>query len=775
MLRLRVHPRLRALQGPLKQALERVPVRARGFHGRADALRAELDAELQRFFPPWIEDLQFHRLHDGAGELVRLAEALEPLLRAADALGEEVRQFEGRVPSQGDGHAAQRQRRCRAWLAEIEHAPAAVTREAHLSDAHRQLEAVRAALHLHAESEHWLAEAERLLGVLRDDPSTAPLAADLPELWQHLFSAGAKRAWIDELRRRLVPLKELAERREAPPPQIHDAEGLMSEIERWTRALETGGGDIEELRRQHDLVVREWHQRPAAELDALVSAAEALRRRLIEQARQERAQLLDGLETDLVDVLRACGEDARLHAMVDDLKRRSVERPEKHRDWKARQRETRDHLRAVAKTHEHKLEQRLNERVANLGERLAVLRTKPLSEDGLRQIKLLTFELEQVRGLTDADDILRGLGQAARIATQLEQLEERDASEARALVERAGAQAAQAERLRTALRLAGLEGAVSLAELDVLLDPAEQPPTLTAARARQDRVEELLTRLENDCVMRCAELAQQARAQAVSVRKALQDAGLKPPPAGGAPAAAEEPESAAQELLAARSALAAAQAAIEAALLELEEQQQEHEQRLADLSAEDLSPAEAAEAEHLREENARRQWTGSDDPPERLRQLSTLLLRTRSFLTRLDRGRQAVLTRAAALRQRLKRFDEDHFRVYCPELAERAAGLIYGVPDDPAHWPAAQAQLEQAQTLLGRLERHAQRLAMTDAQAAADALRRAVRHATDAAQREADEALLQEWEQCEAERFAPLMLRLRLIERATLGAGGGVA
>ena len=89
---------------------------------------------------------------------------------------------------------------------------------------------------------------------------------------------------------------------------------------------------------------------------------------------------------------------------------------------------------------------------------------------------------------------------------------------------------------------------------------------------------------------------------------------------------------------------------------------------------------------------------------------------------------QIARERYAALRGRLQDA-ESEVRGFCPELNERVAALVYGVPQKPRQWQTVRAQLDLAESLQKRAEAQAKRLAAHELDRSASRLRHRRRRA----------------------------------------------
>ncbi len=209
-------------------------------------------------------------------------------------------------------------------------------------------------------------------------------------------------------------------------------------------------------------------------------------------------------------------------------------------------------------------------------------------------------------------------------------------------------------------------------------------------------------------------------------------------------------------------------AAVETALHSCEERRLQAQAALQQLRPESLGPDERETVAQLLQELDKGSWADSENLVERFELLSQVVEMCDLLFQRLNEEERSARSRREALRRRLQRHTENQMRRFSPDLTDRVADLVYGIPDEPASWRAVQEQLGVAELLLARIETHAARLAAEELDRAAETLRgRRGRSATPEVR-----TLLADLERYSDEELPPVILRTRIVNAARKAAQG---
>jgi hypothetical protein len=148
---------------------------------------------------------------------------------------------------------------------------------------------------------------------------------------------------------------------------------------------------------------------------------------------------------------------------------------------------------------------------------------------------------------------------------------------------------------------------------------------------------------------------------------------------------------------------------------------------------------------------------------ERLRVLLEVVESCDTFLAKLSEEERGARDRAAALRLRLRDFNESTLDRFCPQdLVLRASALVHGIPDEPRHWGSVTGQLAAAEDLLKNLEDHARRRAAADLDRGISELVRHLQTVRDPAFAGRARGVLDQVEAWGHDRIAPPLLRMRV-------------
>jgi hypothetical protein len=763
MLTARARPQLHALAAELARATAAVSPRARRFHRRRGELAGKVRSLLSRSLP-WLDK----------GAIDDLAEAFAPLRDVQDDLARLCRRVEGtegEVERLAERAAEIRDPEVATWLRERTAAWAAALSRLGV-DCERPFD-VRAELEVaglteeevrqNEEAVRWYLRAEAVLAQLGTDLAAAALATDLPQLKRRLIAHGARREWVGELQERVSPLEERAREVHDPPPALHALGGVITDLWGWSRLLSIEEAAVERLEERRNFFARDWRNRPAAEASALVQEAEALRARIVERALELRRRRLQELEDGMADLFQACGDQPELVARVVALKTKKFDRPPLFRDWLAAWEKEDGFFRAIATNHRGALEERLDELRARLGQGLAGLRARPLSDavrtaaDGLEQ---------EVKGLgkrTGVEDVLKDLRRAGDLVRQLGGLARTAESEAADLAAHREANAVRTKALAAAAAEAGIE----LEGPGVAVAEEARAPSLEEAR-RQAAVESAeVARREAAFFDRCRQALAELAAELTATRSTLQEAGGEVESAALPDLPPDAlPATAAIALRTVRARAAALAAQVDGRLEEALARRTALVASIAGLQPEPLGPSERTLAERLASELESGSWSQAETPRSRLARLAESTARASLFLAGLEKEKREAREELADLRSRLAAFEEEQLSSYCPPaLVERVTALAYGSRPRPCRWRDVRHQVSLARTLLDRLDTHARRRAASEIENAVAALRS---RRLPTPERTVVEALLADLDRRGHADLPPLSLRLKL-RQATQG------
>jgi len=185
---------------------------------------------------------------------------------------------------------------------------------------------------------------------------------------------------------------------------------------------------------------------------------------------------------------------------------------------------------------------------------------------------------------------------------------------------------------------------------------------------------------------------------------------------------------------------------------------------LARLRPDELTPGDRQTAE-LAAQELERAFAAIDGSTvlDALARLAAQVNACDRFFAQLRQEETRARERLSDLREHLQTLHAEQLDRFCPELTERVAALLYGVPEWPRQWSAVHHQLNVAGDLFGRIDLHARRLAAEELGCAEDALRKALRGASDLSFRASAQALLAELNACGNEELPCLSLRRRIV------------
>ena len=366
-----------------------------------------------------------------------------------------------------------------------------------------------------------------------------------------------------------------------------------------------------------------------------------------------------------------------------------------------------------------------------------------------------------------AEEMLRGLRQAKAIEGEIERLTHRAEEEYRDLIDqqrslrmRSEAMEAEAQRLkRVAIDLSDLPSRIAaLSELAASDSLAERRQLIRALEAE-------LQAMETTFVASCQEELSSQLTRAQQAGEVLRSAGVVAVPVQSIIiASGAQPRDAAQAVIEAARLVRLLSRQARESLRDYETRAAQAHTELARLRPDELTPGDRHTAEHLAQAlDVVLQPIEALPLLARLARAAGRVNESDRFFAQLRQEEIRARERLSDLRRRLQGLHEEQLDRFCPELTERIAALLYGVPERPRQWSAVHHQLNIAGDLFGRVETHARRLAADEVGRAAETLRKVVRGTIDPSFRTSALALLDELDVCGSDELPGVSLRRRIV------------
>lgn len=554
-----------------------------------------------------------------------------------------------------------------------------------------------------------------MLSLLGGSVQTEDLAREMPALHDQLRQEGASVQWLERLQALVLPLQEAAKHARDPLEELRKIPALLKELQAWSQQSGEPDREVEQLARRHRSL---GQGAKLAEVEAVLLNGQELRERFRRRARELREGKLAELDQEARMLATVAGPQALLEERLRALRRRQVESPEDHADWMAQLELARDLFRSTVKNQESALGEGLAQHVEQLRERLRRLHGMPLAAAAHRETENLEDEIREL-AQPGGDSLLRRLRRTGEIERLIEQLLQQAASDREELSSRRDALREQNAELQAEARQAGIE----LNDLSQRIDGVGTGASLEAARQGADALTAELDALRRDFAERCRKILSERMAEIVAISEALQRIGRSfSSPALSTLASGASPREAAQAVAAGRELTRLAQEAAQQAFQTQEEILRRARSVLGQDHPDVLGPDERKAAEARLAEIDRELADGEGGLTGRLERRAKLIEACEPLLSRLHQDQRRARERLAALMQRLQRPEAVDLRRFCPELTNRIAGLVYGIPANPWQWQAVQDQLTEAEDLLARVEPHALRLAAEELSRAAQDL-----------------------------------------------------
>jgi hypothetical protein len=678
---------------------------AQGFQHECKRLHKDVEAERRRSFWHIISGETVQALSQRYEGLAKIALGLRELMQQAQPLHAEVEAVQALFRKEPTATADYGRKICNHWQSQLANIPS-IAREAELQAAKHKLPAIESALRLHAEALRAFQEVDEVLKNVRQNTDCAVLENALRMQREALSQGQLSLADIEALKSRSKPLEALSKRPE--PPELKLVSNALTEIHRWSRALGLAGAEESALEQRHQQMEDEWRRRDEAELKQLAHDAQALRASRIRQAFDERESKLGQLQKAYSDLRMACGAQPEIEESLAALQHERCDRANEHSAWLEKFHKAQEIFKAIASHHDLDLENRLDQRCADWKARLQALQAMPLAQSLRQAANLSQQALNKLNEGKNGQELLLSLREADERLMALENLE-RQAEADRAGFDQARKQlrednaALQSHAAKAGLACENLQPAIQALGEDA------HNPDLDEALAKTRALELQLDDLRQGFIHACQAALEQGLEESARLRDSLCSAGFAAqapkPPAGRRPASAEQ----CAEQLAAQAAwrLSLEQALAEALGLLRQRCGQEQEKLSGLLSGGTALEMEYRErAQALLERLQEGAHAASDS--QRLLEWARLLGACASLWGDLGEAEEKLQAWLAKLKQQLHVFSDERLKDHCSaELLEQAADWVRGMPKQPQKKHAL--QLQEADTLLRRLERHARR------------------------------------------------------------------
>ncbi len=756
---------LEALRRRLQAWQQTVPSRAERFHDVLADLDRRIAQRLTGWWPFRNED-ELERFRDRVDRLDSVARDLSDLIQRTDALETEARKLQEQVSERDEAALSDwLQQRGKTWSIDLQRLWINCDRHAELMRDESVLNRLEAEIRLHDEAIYWYRQATEILKTLDTDMRAVGLKGALPGLENRLFSDGASNVWIQELKGLVQPLRELAGRPQ--PESLQTVPGRLSDVRGWAKELGEYGDEFHQLDQRHKRIVLDWRNLDDLEIQSLVDEVERLRQRLLDHGHKIRRHRFQELEDQMRALFQICGPQPELEGRLKTLGQGMLERHQLHRKWLEKLGGVEENFKAIVQTQGIALEERRDRRVEVLKADLKGLQEGPLSKAVLEQAEEMAHEVKELEERVGAEALLAGLRHSEPFQARLEQLKrdaEKDDEDLRRTRETllARQRALQTEAAKVDMETPELEDQISR-----LMEASASGPTLEAAqklaadlnREVEAAEQQFLARGEKRLGKDLDELQAAVRTLA-EIDEPAPLADLPSIPAAAEPAEVTAALNRGQELL------GWAAERLNAVAEKLEQRQVAVSNKLSSLRLDLLGPGDREDGAQLIRELTESAWIQEQDLLKYLSQLAQLVEKCDLFFARLRREQDNAEQHLKTSRDRLRRFEDDHLKKYCPELTERVTALIFGLLEHrPRRLSAFKSQLKMAEEILDQLAVQARRLAAKELRDAIDVLRDRSRDATAPAAARSGE-LLALIERHGHDTLAPVALRMQLLTEA---------
>ncbi len=523
------------------------------------------------------------------------------------------------------------------------------------------------------------------------------------------------------------PIPEAAEDEAPQPPpepspeeaaalaqQRERAADLLDEARIWLRELGDGPQHLQQLQQRFGKTPVHWEDWEGPQSQEYLQAVEDLVDQLRERAsllRREKRQFLREYVDEyrrLLDSQESLEEDLR------QLERLPADSPEKHARWMQMADEVQGRFRGTAALHQDRLQESVTTRLKALQQAADQFGQGRLFQEDRQRLDEIRQQLQDIASLDNLDGVLAAMLINSRLYRDLEELKAAvEQNRVRQLRQKAALLARHQDMARAFSRadtpLESLQESIEKLEGQASDEMGSRQQAERHIQALSSLMDEQQQRLVEECRKQIDELGSHCQ-DVASALQPLQGSAEVQNLQSELPQG-DELESHLACLEEARNARDRADAALYEAIDQLQGQRREIRDDLKALPG-SLPYGQDRRSQHLKSLFEDDSFQGIQDPLLLLSKLHKAVERGQAFRDSFYRHQRQVQHYRRSLPRRLTEFEGQGLQRYAPRpLLDRVTALIEGVGDPPSDWPRAVRQLQEAEKLLTRLEKHARRLA----------------------------------------------------------------
>ena len=495
--------------------------------------------------------------------------------------------------------------------------------------------------------------------------------------------------------------------------QRERAADLLDEARIWLRELGDGPQELQQLQQRFGKTPVHWEEGEDSGGGEYLQAVEELVEQLREKASFLRREKRQFLHEYVQQYRRLLDSEEGFENDLQQLHRLPVDSPEKHARWLEMAEQVESRFRGTAALHQDRLQESVAAGLQALQQEAAQFGKGRLFQEDRQRLEEIRQQLQAAGSLDSLDTVLAAMLACSR--------QHRDLEELKAAVEENRTR--QLQRKATLLaRDQELARASSRAEipLESLQESIEKLEGEASAQLEsQQQAEQHILRLSSLLDEHQRQLIEGCRKEIDELCSHCQDVASALQPLEGAADAQSLPAGLPQGdelepvlgcLEEARQARNRADAALHEAIDQLQRQRQEIRNDLEALPG-SVPYGQDRRSQHLQGLFEEDSFQDIQDPLLLVAKLHKAVERGEAFRDSFYRHQRQVQEYRHSLPRRLTEFEGRGLQRYAPRpLLDRVTALIEGVGDPPADWPRAVRQLQEADSLLTRLERHARRL-----------------------------------------------------------------
>lgn len=496
--------------------------------------------------------------------------------------------------------------------------------------------------------------------------------------------------------------------------QKERAADLLDEARVWLRELGDGPEKLQQLQQRFGKTPVHWEAWEGPQSLEFLQAVEQLVEGLRERASFMRREKRQFLEEYVGEYRRLLGSDEGLQADLRQLNRLSADSPERHARWLGVAEEAESRFRGTAALHQDRLQESVADHLKSLQNEVEAFGRRPLFSEDLERLQEIGQRLDSVGELDNLDSLLAALLEGRRLERDLEGLRSGAEENRTRLEQQKASLLARDQELSRAAAVAempiqSLQGPIGKLHGEA----TEELGSLSESDRHIQGISSRLDEQQRELAEACREQLETHSEQCRQVASSLQ-------PLPGTPAAEEfevgfpssdDLEPLLQSLQVARQVRDRAEAALQQAIEQLEQRRQEIRDDLQALPG-SVPYGRNRRSRHLRglfHDDLFRD--AQDDPLLLLAKLRKAVERGEAFRDSFYRNQRRVREYRRSLPRRLTEFEARGLQRFAPRpVLDRVTALIEGVSEQPDDWANAVLQLQEAEALLTRLERHARRL-----------------------------------------------------------------